>query len=109
MDINDYKNVFASTSVCMTNDPVKYKHSNVYHSMTISESAFFKFTLESTIDLDRQCFGKATGSVATETTRINLNHRFSAFFCCLKTESSSTGRVMKTSTCACTRLTWTAS
>lgn len=41
MDINDYKETYAVTSLCLTNDPVKYKHSNIHQQMAGTNTQFF--------------------------------------------------------------------
>ena len=57
MDVKDYKEVFAATSICMTNDPNTYKHSSLKHSMRNGLTAFFHFSLSKAIDCTKTCFG----------------------------------------------------
>lgn len=57
MDIKDYHDNFHSTSICMTVDPLRYKHSNFLQNMGTESTAFFKFTLNETIDCSKSCFG----------------------------------------------------
>lgn len=59
--LEDYMSHFSATSICMENNPQKYKHSNLHHSFGSKDlspipQAFFKFSISSQIDLSKICF-----------------------------------------------------
>ena len=56
MNINEYKEIFQSTSFCMTNDPV-YKHSTLYHRMINNCTAYFQFMTTKPVGYNKTCFG----------------------------------------------------
>ena len=62
IELNDYLEHFAWTSICVENNDLKYIHSQLYHSFnkTLDDSpmpqAFFSFTLSAEIDFSKYAF-----------------------------------------------------
>jgi hypothetical protein len=57
MDIKDYIVKFANTSICMTNDPVKYQNAHITQNMKATNTAYFQFELSAAYDCSENCFG----------------------------------------------------
>ena len=62
IELNDYLEHFAWTSVCVENNDKKYIHSQLYHSFNKSlddspmPQAFFSFTLSAEVDFNKYAF-----------------------------------------------------
>ena len=61
IELEDYLTHFSWTSICVENNDVKYKHSQLYHSFGDLDSspmpqAFFSFTLRSKVDFNTHAF-----------------------------------------------------